>query len=120
MMQSVYTLTPVSLKSDLILSSHLYLCLPNSVFSVSFLTKILHAFFMYLIHAVCPSHPLFLSACYLVKSTNYEASHNEMFSVLVLVSPACIQIFSLARCFDTLFHAYTGEIKVLNILIMMF
>jgi hypothetical protein len=72
-----------------------------------------------ILHFLPSLSSLILSTYYLVKSTNYEASHCEMFSILVLVSPAYAQILSLALCFGTpIFHTRTGKIKVLCILIM--
>jgi hypothetical protein len=47
-----YSLT-ISLRSILLLFSHLCLCFPSGIFPSSFLTKILHTFVNFPVHATC-------------------------------------------------------------------
>jgi len=48
---------PTSLRSNLILSSHLHLGLPSGIFPSGFPTRTFYAFVIFAIRATCPSHP---------------------------------------------------------------
>jgi hypothetical protein len=65
-------LHPVSLRSILILSSHLQLGLPSCVFPTGFHTRILYEFIFSPIRAACPAH-LILFVLYSGKSTRFAA-----------------------------------------------
>jgi hypothetical protein len=58
--------TPSNLRSILILSIHLCLGLPTSLFPSRFPTNILHAFIFSPIHATCPVHPILLDLSILI------------------------------------------------------
>jgi hypothetical protein len=52
---------PISLKSFLLVSSHLFLGLTNALFCSTFLIKILYATLFYLTHITCSTHSPILS-----------------------------------------------------------
>jgi hypothetical protein len=70
--------TPLSLRTILILSSRLCLCLPSCLFLSAFPTETQQVFHFSSMHAACPAqlNQFHLSfQLYLVKSTSYEDSH---------------------------------------------
>jgi hypothetical protein len=73
---------PISLRSILILSSHLRLSLPSVLFHSGQTTKILYTFFIYPMRAICPSHIILLDfiTLYLLKRTHYDTPHHAIFS----------------------------------------
>jgi hypothetical protein len=59
-MHPVHTLHHISLRSGLILSSHLRLDLPHGLFPARFPTKTLYAFLIARTRATCPAHLILL------------------------------------------------------------
>jgi hypothetical protein len=92
---------PSSLRSNLILSYHLHLGLPSGPFPSGFPTEILYAFlfYPYVLHALPISSSLkwTLYLCF-AKSTSYVATHNAIFSNLLLFYAPSIQILFSAPC----------------------
>jgi len=86
-----------SLRSTLMLSSHLYFGAPPGFFPPGFPTKIIYAF---LISLVCytspPSHPPVIT-----QITFGQSPHYPVFSILLSLPHSSVQIFSLATCFQT-------------------
>jgi hypothetical protein len=73
----IYTLMPY-LRSILIFSYHLRLCLPPSLFPSGFPTKILYTFLISPLRTTCPAHSNLLDLIIFritAKSTNHEAPH---------------------------------------------
>jgi hypothetical protein len=119
-MHPVHNFHPISLRFILILSSYLRLYLPSGLVPSGF--PILNTFLFFSMHAVCPTHLLFLrliTLIILVKGTSYEALHYAVLSSLPLDPPSWIQIFSSTPCFqiptiyipplvrETKFHTHT-------------
>jgi hypothetical protein len=69
----------ISLRSILILSTHLRLCLPSGLFPSGFHTNIIYTFLFSPIRAACPAHLILLDLIILIMlggSTSYEAPHS--------------------------------------------
>jgi hypothetical protein len=73
---------PTSLRSILILFSHLGLVLPIGIYSLDFLTTILYAFFLIPMPATCHTHLLFLD---LTTKTTFGKKHKSWSSSLCSV-----------------------------------
>jgi hypothetical protein len=62
----------IFLRFILILSSHLYLGLPNCLFSHSYLTKMLYASAFYPMRVTCPAHPILLHLIILIVTCDFQ------------------------------------------------
>jgi len=82
---SPHSPTLISLRSIIILSSHVHLCLPSGLFPSGFPTELLYASPM---HATYPIHLIFLDFITQIKHMSYEAPHYSVFSSLLLLPPA--------------------------------
>jgi hypothetical protein len=85
--------TPFHLRSILLLSTHLCLDLPSSLFLSGFLTNILYAFFFFLIRATCPAHPI---------SPSFDHSNYAWQRVMMFL----IMQFSVTFCHFTIEQTY--------------
>jgi hypothetical protein len=74
------------LRSILILSNHLRLCLPSGLFPTGFPTNVLYVFLLSPIRVTCPAHLILLTLSFSEKSTSYEAPHYAVFSNLLSLS----------------------------------
>jgi hypothetical protein len=87
----VHTPHPISLKSSLMLSSHLQLDLSNGLIPSRFSIKTLHApLSSHIFYMPCPVHPIFLGLITPIsgKGASYEAPNNAIFSSLLLCYPS--------------------------------
>jgi hypothetical protein len=91
----------VSLRSILILSTHLCLGLPNGLVPSGFFHQypICTPLFPRSCYMPCPSHPPWLD--HLAKSTSYEVLHYAVFSNLISLHLSLVQIFSSTPCSQT-------------------
>jgi len=104
-------LPTVSLRSILILSSHLLLDLPNRLFPPRFPTKIFHAFFVSPIHAIFLSHPILFDVITLItfgEAYKLRSSHYAVFPNLVTLRPLTPK-YSPQR--PVLKHSHHGKYK---------
>jgi hypothetical protein len=88
-------------RSILILSIHLRLGLPSSLFHSGFPTNNLYTFLFSPIRVTCPAHLIFLHLIVLIifgEEYNHEAPHYAVFSTLSSLHPSSVQIFSSAPC----------------------
>jgi hypothetical protein len=95
---------PVSLRSILIQSSRLFLGGPSGLFPSCFSTKILYTFLSAPMRATCLTHLILLDLMCLIilgMGTKYEAPHCATSSILLLLHPSLVQIFSLEPCSQT-------------------
>jgi hypothetical protein len=85
-----------TLRSVLILFTHLHLGLPTGLFFLAF-QPIIHMY-SFICYMPCPYHPSSLdhSGPYLAKSTNYKCPRHAVFNTLLSPHPSSVQIFSSA------------------------
>jgi hypothetical protein len=82
---------PISPRSILILSIHLWLCLPSGHFPSDFPTNNLYAFLVFPFHATLPAHlvPIDLTILIILgKGTNHEAPCYAVFSTSLSLNPS--------------------------------
>jgi hypothetical protein len=113
---------PTFQRSILILSTHLHLCLPSSVFPSGFSTNNLHAFLFSPFHDICPTHRISLIILIILGNWYKSWSFHYMspwsrYAPWPLYSNTLISSCLDGR--DEVSHLYrtTGEIIVLYILI---
>ena len=95
-------LTSISLRSILILSSHLRVGAPRGLFPVTLPLKILKALIPFSILATCPAHLKLLDfslRLYWVNDTEYEVPYYEAFYI-PHSHPFWAQIFASGSCFQ--------------------
>jgi hypothetical protein len=91
----------LSLRSILILSTHLRLCLPGGLFPSDFSTNILYTSIFVPIHATCLAHLIILDLIILIiLSEEYKlrTPYYAVFSSLLSHHLSSVQIFSSAPC----------------------
>jgi hypothetical protein len=125
-MNSVHTPT-LYLRSILLLSSHVYLCLSSSPFPSRFLIKILYAFHISSMHSTCTTYLILLDFITLIfgEVSNYKAPYYTIPVSLLSLHPSQVQIFSSPPCSQTptiyvrpfmwepMFHTYTKQVSQL-------
>jgi hypothetical protein len=74
----------ICLRSILMLSSYLYLCLPNGLFHSGFPTKILYSFLFSPMHTMCLTHPILLDLIILII---FDGGYKLLSSSLCKYSP---------------------------------
>jgi hypothetical protein len=90
----------ISLRSSLILSSHLLLGLPSRFFLSDFQTKLLYTFLISLMHATCPILFIFLDVItpIIIRWIQKEAPHDAYLFKFLLPASGYIRIFSWTPC----------------------
>jgi hypothetical protein len=85
---------PTSLRSVLIISSHLCLCLPSGFSLQVFTTKILYTFLIFTMHATCPSHVILLAVINITFGKEYKLWSSSLCNILhppVTPGPGVVQ-----------------------------
>jgi hypothetical protein len=88
----LHTPQPISLRSILIPSSHLQLCLSSGLFLSGFPTKTFYVFLSSSMHTTCLAQLIFLDLIHLIylgMSTNYEAPNTKILQTAVVAFARC-------------------------------